>query len=149
MHARGAVLDGLDGVLGFGAHGLGDMFGVGLDELFQRFDGDLAANGAADFQAGVRCEVDDFGRVEGLGDLGREEVGIDAEGFAVGSEGDRRDDGHDLLGDEFAEKIFVDSLDFARELLIHALNDAEGKGANRVGDDGLQRILGEAFQNEM
>ena len=149
VDARGAVLDGLDGVLGFGAHGFGDVLGVGLEQFLQRRDSNLAADVAVDLEAGVRGEIDDFGRVERLGDFGREEVGVDSQGFAVGSEGDGCDDGHDLLRDEFAEEVLVDALDFAGELLVDAFDDPDRERADGVGENGFQRILREPLENEM
>ena len=83
--------------------------------------------------------------MQGLGEFGGEQVGVDAEGFAVGTEADGRHDGHDLFFNQLTEEIAVNTLHFAGELLVDAFDDSEGQSADRIRGRTLQRVLREAF----
>ena len=55
VDARRAGLDGLDGVRGLAAHGLGDALGLVLEDLAEGVDGDFAPDLAVDLEAAVRA----------------------------------------------------------------------------------------------
>ncbi len=52
-----------------------------------------------------------------------------------------RDERDDLALDQRREQLLVDPVDLAGQLLVHALDDADRHGADRVRDHGLERAL--------
>ena len=72
----------------------------------------------------LRGDENQLGRLQRLGHRDRHAVGIDAIGFAVAVEAQRRHDRDDALVEQRLEQLDVHALDFAGEQMIHALDDA-------------------------
>src|SRR5690606_28617880 len=144
-----AFFDGAHGVDGLAAAGLGDGVGAVAQDEPERVHGDVAPDLAVDHETGVGREVDDLGGAQGLGDLGGEQVGVDAQRLAFGSVADGLHDGDDVALDEVADEVLVNAIDLAGVLLIDALDDADGQGADGVGDRALEAVLGQSFEDEV
>ena len=67
-----------------------------------------------------------------VANLGGEEVGVYAQGLAVGAVADGREDRDDALVDEREQELGVDAVDAAGELMIDAAQNAERDGADGV-----------------
>ena len=57
--------------------------------------------------------------------------------------------GDHLALDQRGDQVLVDPVDAAGELLVNALQDADRHRANRIGDDRLERALGQALEDEV
>ena len=149
MDARRAGFHGLHGVCGGAAHGLVDGLGLGVQHRAEGGGGDLVLELAVELEALVRGEVDDLGGVQRLSQLGGQQVGVDAQRPAIAVEADGIHDGYDLRLNQLGEEFLVDAIDAAGELVVHALDDAERRGADGVRQCGLQAVLRQALDHEM
>ena len=88
-----------------------------------------------------------FVRLQRVGDLHGHRVGIDAIGFAIAIETERRHDRNDSLVEEKLQAGGIDALDLAGVELVHAVEDARGKRDDGVRVDGAQVHGGEALHD--
>src|SRR5207237_5916793 len=83
-------------------------------------------------KAVLRGDVDQFDGAEALRHFQRDTVGVDAIGFAVAVETERRHDRNDALIPQRLQQLDIHALDLPREMMINALYDT-----HRVRDDGV------------
>ena len=79
----------------------------------------------------------------------RQQVGVDPQRFSIRTKSERRNHRHDLACDQFVDQFLVDPLNLAGELLVHALDDPDRHGSDRVGHHRLERVLGHTLQDEV
>ena len=104
---------------------------------------------AADLEAAVRGEVDDFRGLQRFGELGGEQVGIHAQRPAVAVETDRVDHRHDAGVDELLDELAVDAIDAAGKLVIHAAQNPNRHSSDGIGQRSLQAVGGQPFDYEV
>jgi hypothetical protein len=147
VNARNAGVAGIGGVAR-----LGDEFGSerpAFEDPVEVGDEHLADESAFGIEPVPGGDEDEFDGAERLGEFDGHGIGIDAIGFAVAVESERRHDGNDAFVQQGLEQRNIDALDAAGVEVIDALQDAHGMSDDGVGTGRAQVTRIEAFEHFM